>query len=121
MSRSLMLSLAGLAALAIVGSAFGSGASRARLSVRPHTAAPGARIRVTGNAGSCAAGSTIIAISGAFPGHAYGEGTLTGTLRADHTFSIRGRVRRNAAPGRYEVSARCGGANLGAGTYLRVS
>jgi hypothetical protein len=121
MSRSLMLSLAALAALAVVGSALGSGAVRARLAVRPHTAAPGQTIHVTGTAGTCAPGSAIVAISAAFPGHAYGEGAITGTVRSDHTFSIRGRVSRKAAPGRYDVSARCGGGNLGAGAHLRVS
>ncbi len=120
MSRSLMLSLAALATIAATGSAFGS-VTRAQLAVRPHTAAAGATIRVTGKAGTCNAGSTVIALSGAFPGHAYGEGTLTGRVRADHTFTIKGRVRRSAAPGRYEVSARCGDGNLGVSAYLRVS
>ncbi len=119
MSRSLMLSLAALAAVAAAGSALGS-VSRAQLSVRPHTAAAGTRIRVTGKTGACKAGSTVIVLSSAFPGHAYGEGALTGRVRADHTFTIKGRVSRSAAPGRYEVSARCGGGNLGVSDYLRV-
>jgi hypothetical protein len=119
-TRSLMLSFAALAALAAAASALGSGAE-ARLTVRPTTAAPGAQIRVTGNAASCPAGSTIIALSHAFPGHAYGEGALSGRVRANHTFSINGHVRRTARPGRYGISARCGGGNLGVSAYLRVN
>jgi hypothetical protein len=118
MSRTLMLSLAALAGLAAVGTAFGS-ASHARLAVRPGRAAPGAPIRIVGDAGACT--GSVTAISAAFPGHAFGEGALTGVVEANHTFVIRGRVSRTARPGRYSVGARCGGGNLGVGAYVRVS
>ena len=118
MSRTLMLSLAALAGLAVAGTAFGS-ASHARLAVTPGHAAPGGVIRIVGNADACT--GTVTAISAAFPGHAYGEGTLTGTVHANHTFVIRGRLSRNAHAGRYSVGARCGGGNLGVATYVRVS
>jgi hypothetical protein len=115
-----MLSLAALSALAVAGSALGS-APRARVAVRPGTAAPGARIHVTGNAGTCSAGSAVIVLSRAFPGHAYGEGALTGRVHSNHTFSIRGRVAGKVAPGRYVVTVRCGGGNLGVSAHFRVS
>ena len=118
MSRSLMLSLALLAGLAVVGSALGSGA-HPRLAVKPGHAAPGAAIRIVGNAGSCA--GPVTAISKAFPGHAYGEGALTGRVGANGRFVIHGRLRRNARPARYAVSARCGGGNLGVTAHVRVS
>jgi hypothetical protein len=114
-----MLSLVAVAGLAVAGSALGSG-SHARISVRPGHAAAGAAIRVVGNAGSCSAGSTLTAISAAFPGHAYGEGALSGVVRADHSFSIRGHLRKSAKPGRYSVGARCGGGNLGVSASVRV-
>jgi hypothetical protein len=116
-SRSLMLSLVGIAGLAVAGVAFGS-ASHARIAVRPGHAAPGGAIRIVGNAGTCS--GAVTAISSAFPGHAYGEGTLTGVVRANHTFSIHGRLSRSVQPGRYSVGARCGGGNLGAHAYVTV-
>jgi hypothetical protein len=119
MSRTLMLSLAALAGLAVAGSAVGS-ATRARIAVRPGHAAPGGAVRVVGNAGACSAGSTLTAISTAFPGHAFGAGTLSGVVRANHTFAIRAHLRWSVRPGRYSVGARCGGGNLGAGTSVRV-
>ncbi|HLX32855.1 MAG TPA: hypothetical protein VKR79_08840 [Gaiellaceae bacterium] len=118
MSRTLMLSLAALACLAVAGAAFGS-ASHPRIAVRPGRAAPGGPIRVVGSAGDCT--GTVTAISAAFPGHAFGEGTLTGTVKANHTFVIRGRLSRDAKPGRYSVGARCGGGNLGVSAYVSVS
>jgi hypothetical protein len=120
MTRTLILSLAALAGLAVVGSALGSGANT-RIAVEPGRAAPGAMVRIVGNAGACSAGSTVTAISSAFPGHAFGEGSLSGLVRSNHTFSIVGHLSRTVRPGRYNVGARCGGGNLGVSAFVRVS
>lgn len=117
MSRTFAVALVLLAAVAVVASAT---ASRPRIVVRPEAVSPGATIHVTGNAGTCSVGATVTLISRAFPGHAYGEGTLTGTVRAGHAFSIFGRVRSRLRPGSYHVGARCGGGNLGVGATVRV-
>ena len=114
MTRIVLVSLAGLL---LAAPAF---ASTPRLAVSPATAAPGAAVRVSGNAGSCPVGDTVTAISRAFPGHAYGQGTLTGKVRAGHSFSFAGKVRSGLKPGRYAVTARCGGGNLGVVAHVRV-
>ena len=118
MSRTFAVALVVLAAVAMVASAT---ASRPRISVRPGTVSPGGLVHVSGNAGSCAAGNTLTLISSAFPGHAYGKGTLTGRVGAGHAFSISGHVRSDARAGSYTVSARCGGGNLGVSATVRVS
>jgi len=111
-SASLLLALAAGAPAATHG---------ARLAVRPALVSPGAAIRVVGDASPCHAGNTVQAISKAFPGHAYGgEGALHGRVRAGGAFTISGRVRATLAAGRYAVTARCGGGNLGVTAYVRV-
>ena len=117
MSRMLAVALVALSAVAVVASAT---ASRPRIAVQPHAVAPGGIVLVTGNAGDCAVGATVTLISKAFPGRAYGEGTLTGTVRAGHAFSVVGRLRRGLRAGSYHVGARCGGGNLGVGASVRV-
>jgi hypothetical protein len=111
---------AAVAACASLALASPAGAARVRIAVFPAVASPGAAIRVVGNAGSCPRGDTVAAISAAFPGHAFGKGALSGRVRAGGAFTIRGHVRARARPGRYVVTARCGGGNLGVAAYLRV-
>jgi hypothetical protein len=41
-------------------------------------------------------------------------------VRAGGAFAVAGKVRATAHPGRYVVTARCGGGNLGVAAYLRV-
>lgn len=113
------LVLATTVALALAGGASASPA-HTRLAVTPATVRPGGVVLVTGNAAPCPRGDTVFAISRAFPGHAYGEGALTGRVRAGGAFSIRGRVRRTIRAGRYAVTARCGGGNLGVQAFVRI-
>jgi len=110
MNRTLMLCIAGLAALAVASAAFGSASSNQSLHVQPTAVAPGGHVHVYGTAGSCAAGSQLLAISGAFPGH--GEGVLNTTVSSAHTFSVNGRIRGNMERGSYVVMARCGAATM---------
>lgn len=97
-----------------------AGATHVRIAVSPTTVAPGGRVVVFGDAAPCPAGSTVTVISRAFPGHAFGEGTLTGRVRRGGGFSLSGHVRSGLARGRYAVDARCGGGNLGVTAYIRV-
>ncbi len=124
MSRTLMLSLAALASLALAATALGS-ASRSATStpslyVQPGTVAIGGAVHVYGNAGSCAPGSKLAAISFAFPESGFGGGALFGRVRANHKFSIRSHVRGNVTAGTYSVTARCGGGNLGVSANVTV-
>jgi hypothetical protein len=95
-------------------------AARKRLSVTPAVTVPGALVHISGNASPCQRGSTLTAISGAFPGHAFGIGTLTGAVGGNGTFAFTGHLRSHLRSGRYSVTARCGGGTLGLVVYLRV-
>ena len=107
--------------LTLAAAASASAALHARIAVRPVSVSPGGAITVVGNAAPCRSGNVVTAISRAFPGHAFGgEGALAGNVRAGGAFTIRGRVRAALKPGRYAVTARCGGGNLGVAAYLRV-
>jgi hypothetical protein len=96
-------------------------AARASLSIRPSVVAPGGRVHVFGNAGLCPRGDTVLVLSRPFAGRSFaGLGAITAPVRADRFFSAFGHLRPNAKPGRYTVSARCGG-NLAATVRLRVT
>ena len=108
-------------ALALVAvSSAAAARSHTRIAVRPGTVSPGAAIHVTGNAAPCRLGNHIYAISKAFPGHQFGIGAFTGLVRAGGAFTITGHVRRTIRAGRYGVTARCGGGNLGVVAYFRI-
>jgi hypothetical protein len=95
--------------------------TRPRLNVRPTAAAPGARVRVFGNAGDCPRGDTVFVLSKAFAGRSFaGLGAITTHVKTHGSFAATGRLRGNARPGRYTVSARCGGSNLGVTAHVRV-
>ena len=122
MHRLLSSSLVALAALVAAGIGYASASSHPSIHVQPNPVAPGGKVHVFGNAGSCPAGNQLMVISKAFPGHAFGEGSLTGTVRANHTYSIHGHVRAGLQKGStYGVGARCGGGNLGVSAHLHVS
>lgn len=89
--------------------------------MRPTVARPGARVWLTGNADGCPRGDTVLILSRAFAGHGFaGVGEIDGRVRSGGAFAASGRIRRNAAAGRYGITARCGGGNLGVLAYVRV-
>ena len=113
--------VATLVAFLAVGAAVAGTASRVRLVVSPATVHAGGSIRVVGNAGTCHLGDTVFVISRAFPGRQFGvAGALSGRLQSGGVFAISGHVRTRIAPGRYAITGRCGGGNLGVVVYLRV-
>jgi len=96
-------------------------ATRPSLRVTPSTAAPGSKVRVSGNAGGCLRGDIVSVLSRAFPGHGFaGMGTISARVNARGAFSATGHIRQKAHQGRYAVTARCGGGNLGVTAYVRV-
>jgi hypothetical protein len=107
---------------AAVAAGVGSGATtRVSLHVRPTIVSPGAPVTVYGNADGCPRGDAVTVLSRPFAGRPFaGVGTITARVRAGGAFSATGRVRRLARPGRYAVTARCGGGNLGVLAHLRV-
>jgi hypothetical protein len=95
----------------------------ARLRVTPGQVAPGGTVRVSGSAaGGCASRDRVTVLSRAFPGtHRFaGVPAITARTTAAGHFARTVRIPRTRKPGRYTVTARCGGGNLGIVRYLRV-
>ena len=106
-----------LAAAVAAGPALGA---KARLQVRPGTVHKGALVHIRGKAGGCARGNTVFILSRAFPGHgSFGIGEVRARVRTGGRFRASVHVRKRAH-GRYRVTARCGGANLGVVAHVRV-
>ncbi|HKP18960.1 MAG TPA: hypothetical protein VJT84_10800 [Gaiellaceae bacterium] len=85
-------------------------------------AAPGASIPVSGNAGDCPVGDRVTILARAFTGPGFaGVGGPATAVRRGGSFSTVAHVSRSAAPGRYLVTARCGGGNLGFAIPLYVT
>jgi hypothetical protein len=110
-----------IAALLLGAASADAAMTRPSLRVRPSTVSPGALVRVSGNAAGCPRGDRVTVISRAFRGPDFaGLGSISARVRAGGAFSGSGRVRRYARAGRYAVTARCGGGNLGVTAFLRV-
>jgi hypothetical protein len=90
--------------------------------VRPRVVRAGERVRVFGSVRGCAAGNDVILLSGAFPRRREFAGVpaVFTPVRADGRYGTRIRIPRQRRPGRYRISARCGGGNLGISRTLRV-
>jgi len=93
-------------------------AGGAALTASPASLSRGSTVTFTG--AGCLRGDSVILISKLFPGHAYGEGAIRTIARANGHFTRRFVVRMTSAPGRYAVTARCGGGNLGIVAHVRV-
>jgi hypothetical protein len=83
--------------------------------VRPNRVRAGRRVRVFGSAGGCAPGNQMILLSDAFPrrNEFAGVPAVFTPVRDNGRYSKRVRIPRSREPGEYEISARCGGGNLG--------
>jgi len=116
------LALVGAVGAALLGAAVaGAATSKVSLHVSPAIVSPGGFVHVYGNADGCPRGDAVIVLSRPFAGRPFaGVGTITARVRAGGAFSATGRVRRLARPGRYAVTARCGGGNLGVLVHIRV-
>jgi hypothetical protein len=113
-----------LAGVALVGAgapALGAGAPSLRASPDPVQA--GHVVRLTGSAGDCPGGDTVLLLSRVFPRvHEFaGVPTVLASVRSGGRFRARVRIPRIAPPGVYTVSGRCGGGNLGFALALRVT
>ena len=106
----------------VLGAAAPSAATRPSLSVVPAVAHPGESVVVRGSAPSCPAGDIVTVISRAFPRtHEFaGVPAVLARVRAGGSFRATTRIPRRKPPGRYEVTARCGGGNLGIVVRLTV-
>jgi hypothetical protein len=93
-------------------------AATPRLSVQPTSVARGGTVTVSGR--GCLAGDLIYLISPPFVGNAFVQHSVATRARSNGTFSRHVRIRRYVHPGRYLITARCGGGNLGVAARLRV-
>jgi len=108
-----------VAVLVLVGAA-GAFAARVHMVVQPATVAPGGLVTVSTRSSPCLARDQVTLISVAFHGHAYGEGAVNGPIGRHGSFAVRTHIRANIQPGRYVVTARCGGGNLGVSAFITV-
>jgi hypothetical protein len=93
-------------------------AATPRLSVQPTSVARGGTVTVSGR--GCLAGDVVYLISPPFVGSAFVAHSAATRARANGSFSRRVRIRTSVHVGRYLITARCGGGNLGVAAHLRV-
>ena len=93
-------------------------AATPRLAVHPASVARGGTVTVSGR--GCRAGDLVYLISPPFVGHAFVQHSVATRAHSNGTFSRLVRVRTTVRPGRYLITARCGGGNLGVSAALPV-
>jgi hypothetical protein len=100
-----------------------SAAAAPTIKVSPNRAYRGEVVRVFGSvAGGCMAGDQVTLTSRVFnPAHEFaGVPAVFARVRSDGSYSKRTRLPRRRKPGRYSISGRCGGGNLGVTARLRI-
>jgi hypothetical protein len=111
-----------LAVLALVASALTAAAANAasarHLAVSPTSVLRGGHVTVSGR--GCRAGDVVYLISPPFVGNAFVEHSVGTKARANGHFARVVRIRSHIRAGRYTITARCGGGNLGVTAHLRV-
>jgi hypothetical protein len=110
-----MIAAATVLALVVAGPVI---AATPRLVVHPVSVARGGMVAVSGR--GCRAGDLVYLISPPFVGHAFVQHSVATRARSNGTFSRLVRIRTSIHPGRYVITARCGGGNLGVSAALRV-
>jgi len=91
--------------------------------VSPSQVGRGATVTVSGSAGDCSAGDSATLISPGFP-HTQdfaGVPALSATVQGDSSFSTSTTIPQSTKPGSYDITARCGGGNLGLVSSLTVT
>lgn len=98
-------------------------ATTVALTVTPKTVRRGGTVLVRGVAGGCTAGDSVTIISHAFsPARSFaGVPAVFAQVGAAGRFSTHARIPTARAPGRYVLTARCGGGNLGISARLTVT
>jgi hypothetical protein len=112
-------------ALGVVAATLWTGVATAAapsLTVTPSTVHRGHKVTLRGSADGCALGNTVFLISRAFVHtHAFaGLPAVLATVRPGGAFRVTTRIPARKPTGRYGVTARCGGGNLGVIAHVRV-
>jgi hypothetical protein len=106
---------AAVVALVLAGTVAGA---TPRLTVQPKSVARGGVVTVSGT--GCRAGDLVYLISPPFVGNAFVAHSVGTRARSNGSFSRRVHIRTSIRAGRYLITARCGGGNLGVSARLRV-
>jgi hypothetical protein len=106
---------AAVVALVLAGTVAGA---TPRLTVQPKSVARGGVVTVSGT--GCRAGDLVYLISPPFVGNAFVAHSVATRARSNGSFSRRVHIRTSIRAGRYLITARCGGGNLGVSARLRV-
>ncbi len=117
-ARAATLLLAGLASSGVAGAL----AAPPRIALTPSTVHRGGSIRVHGTLSGCPVGDQVTLLSRAFPAtHRFaGVPAVYARVGRGGAYSVGIRIPAARAPGRYSVSGRCGGGNLGVSVTLHV-
>ena len=120
--RTVIASIALLVALGTIAVASVVFAASSSIHVRPHRVEAGHRVHIGGSAHGCPRGDQVTLLSRAFSHrHEFAGVPAAFThVRRGGEFGRRVRIPAHRAAGRYSVSARCGGGNLGVTAHLRV-
>jgi len=106
---------AAVVALVLAGTVAGA---TPRLTVQPKSVARGGVVTVSGT--GCRAGDVAYLISPPFVGNAFVAHSVATRARSNGSFSRRVHIRASVRAGRYLITTRCGGGNLGVSARLRV-
>ena len=89
----------------------------------PKPVTQGGVVRVFGVVPQCARGNTVTLLSRAFSHrHEFaGVPAISAVVRRHHRYSKRTTIPAQRRPGRYRITGRCGGGNLGVIAHLRVT
>ena len=98
-------------------------AFKVSLAVTPSTVRRGRTVLVHGVAGDCTAGDAVTVLSRAFAAtHSFaGVPAVPAEVGSAGRYSATTRIPATRRPGRYLVTARCGGGNLGVSVHLTVT
>ena len=93
------------------------------INTNPTRVAQGGVVRVFGVVPQCARGNTVTLLSRAFSHrHEFaGVPAIFATVGRHHRYSKRTTIPAGRRPGRYRITGRCGGGNLGVIAHVRVT
>jgi len=93
------------------------------INVEPKRVQRGEVVRVFGVVPGCAIGNRVTLLSRAFSHrHEFaGVPAIFAEVQRGHHYSRRTRIPARRRPGRYAITGRCGGGNLGVTAHLRVT
>lgn len=92
------------------------------ITLTPNPVTRGHVVAIKGSAGGCAVGNAVTLLSKAFV-HTHdfaGIPAVFARVRANGRYGVRTKIPATKPPGRYRVTARCGGGNFGIVKRLRV-